>query len=310
MRIRWNIVLVGLFVFWATAGYGATVGNIDSPGFALSVGADQSSRAVEGDGKTLGSFSNSRANLPTSNLERLQVGKFDGNENLHRLYLRGSYGFDRFSVFLKVGVARLSPTIDNPVISDDASNTSTGSASGGASSHGDVGGSTDGGLFYGLGAQVTVFSQPSYRIAVNGSFLQHQYDFSSLLFRDTFHSAAGGVVTETTRDARFDKATTQELELALLVSGTPAGGFSPYGGVKLSSYKTKYDGKSSLVDRNDALSPAVETVADSFSLKTKGKEWVGFFAGVSYDLAPHMGLNLELRAGEETGLTAAYTCRF
>lgn len=315
MRIKWNVLLVGLWVFWATTSYGATVGNLDAPGFAFSVGADQSSRDVEGDGTTLGNWSNSRANLPDGfDLERLKIGNFDGNENLHRLYLRGSYGFERFSFFLKVGAARLSPVIYNPVFSDDQVDTTTGTVGNNFFvsdfSHGDVGGSTDSGLFYGVGAQVTLLNRPTWRLGVIGSYLQYQLDYLSLLGRVTDRTGTAGVVRETTREASFEEATTKEIELALVLSGTAGAGFSPYGGIKVSSYKTEYDGKSRLIDRDDTLSPAVETVSDSFSLETQAKERVGFFAGVHYDLSPRMGLNLEVRAGEETGLTAAYTQRF
>lgn len=314
MRIKRSMLWVGLFVFLATKSYGASVGSIDPPGFSFSVGADQSNRDVEGDRTTLGELRSSRANLPDFNLERIQIGEFNGNEEIRRLTLRAAYGFNRFSVFLRVGTARLTPTIFNPVISDDRFNTATGSAEGvggntGEATHGDMSGSTDGGLFYGGGFQVTLLTQPSWRLAVSGSYLQQKYDAPFLLYRLTDRTASAGLVEETSREARLEEATTQEIEFAATIRGM-VGNFTPYGGIKLSLYKTEYDGKSAVIDRDDAGAPVVETVTSPFSLETKGKEWVGFFIGVNYQLSPKTGLNMEVRTGEENGMTAAYTYQF
>lgn len=314
MRIGWGMIFAGLFVFLATKGYAATVGNIDPPGLTLSVGADHSSRDVEGDGATLGALTDSRANLPEFNLEQIQIGDFDGNEDIRRIYLRASYGFNRFSIFVRGGTARLTATLFNPVISDDLINTATGTAQGAGgnlaeATHGDISGSTDGGLFYGAGFQVTVLKQPSWRLALSGSYLQQKYDAPFLLYRITERSAGGGSAEEISREARLEEVTTQEIEFAATIRGM-VGNFTPYGGIKLSLYKSEYDGKSAVIDRDDAGSPVTQTVASSFSLETQGKEWVGFFVGVNYQLTQKTSLNLELRAGEENGLTAAYLYQF
>ena len=289
--------------------YGASVGSIDNPGFNLSVGADHSSRAMAADDDEvdLGAFANTRVH-GTNTIERVTL-KFDqGEETIDRVYVRAAYGIKRYGLerlglFGRGGVARHRVELFGVTLRDQVEDTAFFGSNTDIIGVGDLSGRGKLGPFWGAGGQAFL-KQGRFRVGLKIEYLFHQSDAEYLL---TETGAATldpiGQTVSSTLAVRADETKTREIQGALILSVLLKSYTSYYGGIKYSWVNTQYTGTALRIERDDTATPRILEQQNEYRFKTTSQNATGFFAGAVYRITPSIELNMEVRVGDEVGMT-------
>lgn len=305
------LLLTGTGSFPALPSLAASVGDLDDPGLNLFVVAEHSTRAVKADDSevTLGTFSNTRLYGPNT-VEQVSMELSEGEETVDRIYLRTAYGFQRFGVFGKVGIAKHQTGLFSVTGSSKVEDTAFFGSGTEIFEMGNLGGRGEYGLVWGGGAQAYL-QQGNFRMGLKAEYLFHQLDAgyplseTGVVTVDPVGQTVSSILT-----VSVDETKTQEIQAALVLSVTLSSLTSYYGGLKFSMTHTEYIGTTSRIERDDAAVPRVLVHRDRFRFKTASDEFVSLFVGAAYRVTTHIGLNAEIRAGDEAGLTAQMEYHF
>lgn len=199
--------------------------------------------------------------------------EFDSN----RFFLKATVGVhERVDLFLKLGRA----DVNTEGIYKDPSTTEKDEFAG------------DTGLAYGAGFKVKVLGEKEGLIVgVSGDYLRYKVDGKQKYDGVDFTTLSGLPYKA--------EATLDEWQIAVS-AGYKMAKLTPYGGLKYSDVSLKQE-----LSYTDAVNGnTTET------LKTEADKNIGIFAGLDFDITKNLGINLEVRAVDETAGTIRVNYRF
>ncbi len=319
-------LLVTSFVFGSDVGT-----NPDSKEFKFTLdwGFDHSEREVELDGEAVFYLDTYRYEYDGSDWYETDTWKwwiesFDGMESLDKMFLNFNFAFGgRYSFYVKTGLARMKAEMFDPLgwssyeyyeyyygdeytygYSDDYVESP-------------LKGKGKWDPFYGAGFKAVFWESGDFKVGMDLQYntykLDTDYDFYrwSDHYWNTWTGTSPYQYLEDEIERVYPTETkTSEYHLALVLSKS-GDTFTPYGGFKLSEYKTDYKGIYSyhyFEDYDGELYEYDEMCHWKFS--TKPQDIYGFFFGMKAHLSPMVDLNGEIRVGDETAMTAFFSFNF
>ncbi len=159
------------------------------------------------------------------------------------------------------------------------------------------------GFFGGIGVNLVYLNSDLFDIGLDLQYNYQKVDSSDTLYENSqIDDIPGNRKYEERESAEIEDITTQEAHAAIVISRR-MGNFIPYGGAKVSWYRTEYSGEwSYLYAYSDEITPDNDYKYkgdEDISFKTVSRYYGALFLGTDYELSDQLVLNGEIRAGEE-----------
>lgn len=217
-----------------------------------------------------------------------------GRETVNRLFLKASYLVNpKTELYLKLGMASVRTQIDEIVITDYEESIFAWDVDVGYQPGSSV--LSDPGTFFGLGVKEVLSETKDLKIALDFQILMlSETDLEMTLEGwywedDTGNFAFGALGIDTVKSL--------ECQFAMLCKKT-SGELKPYAGAKLTYFTNTYE---LFLEADDSGGfPSGRASAD---IEATPVDYLGFFAGVDWQLDEKTRCNLELRVSDEVGIS-------
>lgn len=327
MRTRWLVAVVCVMLLGGGLAFASGVGNNpEKTGWRWDIGFERSEREVELDEAALmyeavESYEYNEDDYGTETY-REWLQSFNGRETLDKYFLQAGYGWsDKYVFYATLGMARMVARQYDPVMrwlyedyeyyygetyeywNEDIETV------------GDSAGRGKWDPFYGAGFKAVFHDAGGFKVGMDLQWNQYKLDnetYNYYRYYDYGYAYDGvtdyGYGYEDTH--MLTETDTTEYHAALIFSKKNKT-FSPYGGVKLSSYETDYTGAwdSTYWDNYGDRGPDFEG-SGTWTYTASSKDYVGLFFGIDCELTETFVINGEMRLGDESAMTVRMGWKF
>lgn len=285
------------FVLPMFVAYGSDVGNLleGSKGdFRLELGADNFQRELKIEDDI--TYSDSVGTDVIAFAGALEGGR----ETVNRIYLKASYlASPKTELYLKLGQASLRTKIDQVAVAfvtvDDWGWDTYAEYQPGSS------GLSDPGTFFGIGIKEVLSETKNLKVISDFQILMlSKTDLELALYEDYYEDDTGWLDHNA---LGIDTVESIEYQLSVFCKKT-SGELKPYAGAKLTYFTNTYE----LIYVTDSDYFASAEV--SKDIEAKPVDYLGFFAGVDWQLGEKTRFNLELRMRDEVGVSGGFSMGF
>jgi hypothetical protein len=246
----------------------------------------------------------------------LTFKSFDGEEIIHRYYLKASLAiFDRLELYAKGGVSRLKFKFFDPKQIWRGEEWRFDGKEWYPTEYWweedwlswPLMGKGKWGTFYGGGVKLILLRWDTFQAGFDLQYLLEEADSDVVIYEYSEEYHAPDYWYYYLEEMKLIHTKTTEIHIAILAS-RKMDNFFPYGGVKYSLYKTEYQGKWRYIE--EEYQEVVEKFESEFEFETEPQDFIGLFIGADYNLTDGLGVNGEIRLGDEFAASVGLFCKF